>query len=114
MWIRKGNNVKVTEGETYEVEKCMGTQVGFSCLVTIRQPIQLASVTRLSKVNYLGIEIMGERPNWAFARQSDTELVEQLLCDSDKSPHPSCRILDVEERCRNALNSNVVKDIILK
>jgi hypothetical protein len=112
--VDKGNNVKVTEGETYEVERCMGTQVGFSCLVTIRQPIQLASVTRLSKVNYRGIEIMGEGPNWLFARQSDTELTEQLLCDSDKSPHPSCCILDIEEGCRNALNNNVVKDIIYK
>ncbi len=101
--LDKGNNIKVTEGETYEVERCMGTQVGFSCLVTVRQPIQLASVTRLSKVNYRGFEIMG-----------DTELIEQLLCDSDKSPHPSCRTLDVEEGCRNALNNNIVKDIILK
>ncbi len=92
----------------------LGDSGGIQLFSINRQPIQLASVTKLSKVNYRGIEIMGEGPNWVFARQPDTELIEQLLCDSGKSPHPSCRTLDVEEGCRNAINNNIVKDIISK
>jgi hypothetical protein len=106
-------SAKETEGENYKIEKCAGTNIGYSCIVTIMQPIQLASIIELHKVNYSGLELMGESPEYRFIRHSDTEIMEQMWCEPITSPHPSCRTLDVEENCKKALNSNDIKNAIL-
>jgi hypothetical protein len=106
------NPVKELEGELYEVIHCQGSKKGYGCTCKVTQPMQLTSIIKLHKVNYRGWEISGPTEDWEFIRMPDSELLEMALCTDKDTPHPACTLVEIQDKCKRALDSNNIQDTI--
>jgi len=105
----------LTEGESYNVEKCKMTSLGLLCTLNVYQPSNYNKVIKMERVHYNDINLMGHNPEQTFVKLENSETLKLISCNESKwskSSFPLCPLLDIPKNCQEALEKEIFKDIL--
>ena len=101
--------------DSYLIRECTNGGGNMICELEVGSPRAVMAYKTLIPLNYFGAQLY-TNPNSFFARDDASRRLKMIDChrrvEWDSTNAPTCKVKDVEAECENALDSDLIEEVI--